>query len=694
MDMDIVSVDEARRHFPLMRAEGLRGALWTPGDGHVDPASVALAFARGARDRGVRIRIGTQVTGMRWTGAEWWLSTSQGEVRAEYVVNCAGMWAQEIANMVGVTLPLVVFMHQHLVTEDHPAVKALPRELALIRDPAGGFNCRQEGRGLLSGVYEHTPEFVFVDGIPPAFGKELMAPNYDRSADFIARAIERVPALGEVGVKMVYNGPTSRTPDHQPLFGPIPGLRNHFIAAGFAAGFVQAGFTKYLAQWIVDGEPELDLSELHAARFGVHADRAFAFDVVRAAHAFSNTPNYPHAERSAGRPAQTGPLYDRQAARRACFGVRAGVEVVNWYAPPGRAPSEQPRFGRPDWHEVVGEECAAITGAAGLMDLAHRYAFEVTGTDATTFLARALASPPPPVGACAPGLLLTARGTVASLATVLRPSADRVLLIGPGERRTWDMDLLRRRVLDGERVALHDATGGLVRLLLAGPKAGAVIHRAAEADLRTPAVMAPGFAGLLHLDYVPTVVARTGETGEAEWLLVAPAELARRLDEVLCRCGEPDGMRHVGLRALDALGLEAGQPVVGVDADRSMTPAQASVAHLLADAGDGPPADVGRRRVLMAVDAGAATGTAVADPYRNDLVRFGDTAIGLVGSGGFGYRCGFGLAQAVLPVEYTAPGTRLSIEILGQPRAASVLTAPPLPGRAGGEASVRTGSAR
>ena len=355
MDMDIVSVDEARRHFPLMRAEGLRGALWTPGDGHVDPASVALAFARGARDRGVRIRIGTQVTGMRWTGAEWWLSTSQGEVRAEYVVNCAGMWAQEIANMVGVTLPLVVFMHQHLVTEDHPAVKALPRELALIRDPAGGFNCRQEGRGLLSGVYEHTPEFVFVDGIPPAFGKELMAPNYDRSADFIARAIERVPALGEVGVKMVYNGPTSRTPDHQPLFGPIPGLRNHFIAAGFAAGFVQAGFTKYLAQWIVDGEPELDLSELHAARFGLHADRAFAFDVVRAAHAFSNTPNYPHAERSAGRPAQTGPLYDRQAARRACFGVRAGVEVVNWYAPPGRAPSEQPRFGRPDWHEVVGE---------------------------------------------------------------------------------------------------------------------------------------------------------------------------------------------------------------------------------------------------------------------------------------------------------------------------------------------------
>lgn len=672
MEMDIVSPARARELFPLMREEGLRGAVWTPGDGHCDPSGVTFAYARGARDQGARIRTQCQVKALAWTGSEWRIETTKGPVIAEYVVNCAGMWAQEIANMVGVTLPLIVFMHQHLVTEEHPAVSALTEELVLIRDPAGGFNCRQEGRGLLSGVYEHSPQFVFVDGIPQAFGRELMAPDYDRSADFIARAIERVPALGEVGIKMVYNGPTSRTPDHQPLLGPVPGLRNHFIAAGFAAGFVQAGFTRYVAQWLTEGEPELDLSELHVARFGVHADRAYAFDVVRAGHAFSNTPSYPYTERSAGRPAQTDPLYDRQVAANACFGVRAGIEIVNWYAPPGIEPAEQPRFGRPAWQDIVASECAHVAIKAGLFDLADRYCFEVSGSGAAGFLARVLASALPAPGASAPGLLLTVRGTVATLLTVVRPRPDRFLLVGSGEHRVWDLDVLRNLLSGAEAEAqVTDQTGGCVRLLLSGPAAPDVISRCAAADLAAPSPLPHDFGGLLQFDYVPVVAARVDETATGDWLLIAPAELARRLHEVLHAHGAGAGLRDTGLRALDLLRLEAGEPVPGVDVDRTTTPEEAGLDHLVQATQAGVSTGPNRRRVMLEVDA------VDGDAYRNDPVLAGDAGVGLVGSGGFGPRCGLSLAQALLPAEFSAAGTRLGVEILGQRRAATVLAEAP-----------------
>ena len=339
VEMEIVGPQRVKELFPLIDTRNLLGGVYTPGDGHVDPSMLTFAYAKGARTGGVEINTQCKVTGLDWHGDHWQVSTVKGTIRAEIIVNCAGMWAPELSAMLGVRLPLIVFMHQHMVTEDHPAVVALDRELVLIRDSINGFNCRQEGKGLLSGVYEHAPEFVFVDGIPPEFGKELMTPNLDRSADFIARAIERVPALGEVGIRMVYNGPTSRTPDHQPLLGPLPGVPNCFIAAGYAAGFVQAGFTRQVAQWIAEGEPDTDMTEFDARRFAPYGNREFAFRTVHAAHAFSNTPGYPHGERGAGRPARTSPLYDRLAAAGAIYGVRNGWEVPNFFTA-GADPAE------------------------------------------------------------------------------------------------------------------------------------------------------------------------------------------------------------------------------------------------------------------------------------------------------------------------------------------------------------------
>jgi dimethylglycine dehydrogenase len=671
LDMEIIGPEEVKRHFPLINTDGLIGGVWTPGDGHADPSGITFAYAKGARAGGVEFNQRTKVTALEWNGREWNVTTDKGVIKAEKVVNCAGMWGQEIANMVGVTLPLVVFMHQHLVTEDHPTVKALQRELVLLRDPIGGFNCRQEGRGFLSGVYEHAPEFVFVDGIPPTFGKELMAPNYDRSADFIARAIKRVPALGEVGIKTVYNGPTSRTPDHQPLLGPVPGVPNYFSACGYAAGIVQAGVTRYVAEWIVEDEPGIDMAELDVRRFGVHANRAFTFSVVRAGHAFSNLPSYPYGERSSGRPARTSALHDRLDAARAVFGVRNGWEVPCWLAPAGAERKEKLGFRRPDWFEPVGAEIRAMLQGVGLVDLSYLSKFEVSGPGAAGWLDRVFACRiPKSDGEVTFGPMLTVKGGIASCLSIARLSPDRFLLVGPGENETRDADHLARARHGDQSVLLDNATGRLVALLVTGPKTVALLAGAAKSDL-TVGFTAQGFpegaVRRVGLGYTPAIVIRRDETGCGDWLVLAPAEFARTLYDTLREAGAPFGASDMGVRAWDALRLEQGVGAITVDIDRTMTPEEAGIGHLV-DWGktaftgrDAARARKPRRRLsLLAVESGEV------DPYLHDTVYDGEAAIALVGSGGYGYKSKSSLALTSIPVEPSGRKRDLTVEIYGR----------------------------
>jgi dimethylglycine dehydrogenase len=673
VDMDIVSPAEAKRLFPLLVTEGLAGALHTPGDGHVDPSSLTFAFAKGARQRGAEFHTQAKVTGISRKNDEWVVETAKGTIRAEYVVNCAGMWAPEISAMLGVKLPLIVFMHQHLVTQDHPAVKTLERELVLLRDPAGGFNCRQEGKGLLSGVYEHAPEFVFVDGIPPAFGKELMTPNLDRSADFIARAIQRVPALGEVGIKMVYNGATSRTPDHQPLLGPVPGAPNAFIAAGYAAGIVQSGFTRHVAHWIVHGEPEVDLSELDARRFSAHGNRAFAFDVVRAAHAFSNTPSYPYGERRAGRPARTSALHDTLASEGAVFGVRNGWEVPNWFAAPGSETAEQLGFKRPNWFDAVGRECRHLSTGIGMADLSHLAVFELTGKAATKRLDAVFAGHLPDAdGKVAFGPVLTATGGVATCVTVARLAGNRYLLIGPGEFELRDFDDLQRALGSDGDTRLANLSGRFAVLLVTGKHAGPLLAEAAKADLSV-SFTDEGFPAnsvrQADLGYAASVVIRRDETGFGDWLVLIPTEFARPVYGALQAHAKSAGqaIAPIGVRAWDALRLERGVPVLGIDIGRDLSPREAGLDHLVAwDKGrfQGREASQSRaahrKLVKLVVDSGDV------DPYRYDLVRAGGKPVGLVGSGGYGYGCRRSLALAVLSAEAATSATKLEVEVFGK----------------------------
>lgn len=671
VDLDIISPAEAGRLFPLMKLDGLLGAVYTTGDGHVDPSSLTYAYAKGARMGGVEIRTQTMVTGLAWRNGEWEIETNKGQIRAEIVVNCAGMWAPELTRMVGVKLPLIVFMHQHLVTEDHPAVVGLGKELVLLRDPIGGFNCRQEGKGLLSGVYEHAPEFEFVDGIPPAFGKELMAPNFERSADFIARAIARVPALGEVGIKMVYNGPTSRTPDHQPLFGPLPGVKNYFIAAGYAAGFVQAGFTKQVAQWIVEGEPDTDMSELDVRRFGPHATRGFTYSVVHAGHAFSNLPSYPYGERGAGRPGRTSALHDLLAKAGAVFGVRNGWEVPNWFAKDGVEGKEKLGFCRPNWFDTVGEECRRAAEGVGVLDLSYASKFEIVGPGSMEALDRAFACRVPRSdGQVVYGPMLTAKGGIATCMTIVRMAADRFILIGPGEYETRDFDDLWRRLPSDGSVHATNVSGHFALLVVTGARARDAIGACAKADLYSGFnidTFAEGAAHSVALGFAPTTVIRQDMSGLGDYFVLVSMDFARAAYASLQSAGASLGMSNLGVRAWDALLLERGRGAIGLDIDRTLTPEEAGLLPLVArDKAEffGKKAMAQRtarkRIVQVTVD------TATVDPYRNDLVSLDNQPVGLVRTGGHGHIGNKGLGFVAVPVATPSDGAQFSVEIFGE----------------------------
>lgn len=689
VEMELIGPSEIKGLFPFIELHDVLGAAFTPGCGSADPSSVTYAMATQARQRGAKIRTGTKVTALEHLpSGEWHITTDKGELTAEIVVNAAGMWAPEVAALVGLKLPFVIFLHQHFVTETSPLIEALPRELPTMRDPLGGFNVRQEGKGLLSGVYEHEPEFWGVDGIPPAFGREVLPPHWERSQDFLERAIARVPLLGELGVKMVYNAPTSRTPDHSPLVGPVPGLRNFFMAAGFSAGIMQSAATALIAEWIAEGETSLDPAPFDVRRYGPYATKEFTYAVVRAGHKFTSAMDYPYGERSSGRPGKTGPLHGRQKAKRAVFGARNGWETPLWFAPEGAEPKETTRFGRPDWAPYVDVECQLVRENAGLLDRTGRSVFELAGADAAKVLAGLSAGVMPAHDGEARLMpFLTPKGGIAALLMVVRLDAKRFRLMGPAEHEVRHFDWLWRNLPRGASVSLRNRTEEIGSLLLAGPRAQAILESVAGRALFEDA-FPWGTAREIDLGMARAMALRFTAFGEDGWELHVPAPSLAPLYDALVQADAAHGLGDVGLRAQDALQLEAGFPREGWDFDTTTTLAEAGIDRLVDGKRGGfigaDAAKTSARRVVrLAVEPGEA------DPYLNDAVLDGDRTVGLVASG-WHDRKGKGVAFASVPAELAATGRALGVEILGKLCAATVVGMPfdgvRLPGDGGADA--------
>lgn len=685
LPFELVDRDRIRELCPLLELDDVLGGLWIPIDGYVDPSSVTNALAALARERGVRIERRTRVTALRpRRDGGWDVETDRGSLEAGIVVNAAGMWARQVGRMAGVELPIVPLSHHYLVTDAVPALAGLPREIPVVRDPERSFYLRAEGEGLLVGPFEPDPAAFAVRGVPWDFEQQLLPEDLPRIEGVLRLAAERVPVLGEVGIRRVVNGPDGYTPDGRCLMGWVPGVRDLFVLAGFSIfGIVFGGGAgRYAAEWIVEGRPSIDLWEVDVRRFGPYAVTepylvAKALDVYGHEYAI----HYPHQERPVGRPVKTDPLYDRLRERGAVMGFRFGWERPLWFAPPGVEPADELTFRTPNWLEHVAAECRAVRERVGVLDQTSFAKYEVRGPGARAFLDRLCANRlPERDGRIVVTQMLDDAGGIQCDLTITRLTEDRWYVVSAAATEVHDLDRIARHLPEDGSVVLENRTPAVGVLTLAGPRSRELLARLTDAELSNEAFPYMT-ARWLRVGAAPEVLAlRISYEGELGWELHLPIEYLRAVYDAAVEAGEPLGLADFGYRALESLRMEKGYRLWGADIGPEFTPLEAGLERFVAfDKGD----FIGREALLRQREAGISRSlacltveTADALPHGDEPVLDGERVGGYVACAERGHVVGATIAHAYLPVELAEVGTELAVEVLGEPRPARVVAGP------------------
>ncbi|MCP5084883.1 MAG: FAD-dependent oxidoreductase [Alphaproteobacteria bacterium] len=672
---NILTPDELKEIYPLTTLDGIIGAIHEPYDGYVDPSQATHAMAQGARNGGATIYRNNQVEALEQKpDGPWLVHTQNGTITAEIIVNAAGTWCYEIGRMMGLDLPVVPVLHQYLVTDRIEAVAALDTELPIIRDPEESWYVRQERDGMIIGPYEKAGKIWSPDLVPPEFGMELLPPDLECIEHIVEKAMERIPVLGEAGIKTVVHGPITFTPDANPLIGPAFGLANAWLLTGSSMGVMEGGGAgKFLAEWIVGGEPSMDALAFDPRRFGGYADRGYR--IAKAVESFGNqfAVHYPLEEREAGRPALTTPVHDDMGLAGAVFGFAYGWERPNWFAPsPGQASTLS--FGRANWFDAVGAECRAVSEDAGIADMSAFSKFQVTGKDAAAFVDTLGANRAPGKdGRIGLTHALTASGGVFSEFTVTRLASDHFYLTCAAAARRQDADLLNGHARNFGSAQVEDVTEARGILALMGPKSRQLLESLTEQDLSAAAF--PWLsARVMQVAGVQATALRVSYAGELGWELHVPMAAMKPLYQALIEQGAPLGLRHFGAFALNSMRLEKGYRAWGMDLSTERTPLEAGLERLVkpeARAALRAQRDQPFRMELLELDAEGP------DPFALHPVFCADKVAGLVTSGSFGHRTRKKLALAYLQPHNLTEDAPLTVRVLGQTAAAQVLTAAP-----------------
>jgi len=679
---EIISPDQARKLFPFAKFDDILGVAHLPTDGYLDPSSVTQALARGAVERGAVIHTQTRVTGIEREGERWQVETSRGEILAEVVVNAAGQWAKELGRMVGVELPIVPVEHHYLITEAIPEVRDYPGELPILRDPDASFYIREEGGGLLVGPFEVDTATWAVDGIPDDFHSSLLPPDLERLETCLLGCARRVPLFEDAGIQTIVNGPDGYTPDGHCLMGPVPGLDNFHVLAGFSIfGIVFAGGSgKYAAEWIVEGQPSDNMWELDVRRFDDYAASTRyvserALEVYEREYAI----RFPGEELPAGRPLKTSPLYDRLQAKGAVYGARFGWERPLWFAREGPARDEY-SFRRGNWHDAVGEECRAVRSSLGVLDQSSFAKYEVSGPGAERFLDRLCANKLPKIrGRMALTQMCTPRGGIECDVTVTMLDENRYYLVSAAATELHDYAWIARHLPRDGSVTLENLTSRLATLTIAGPRSRDLLQALTRSDVSNRALRFFRCREL-HVGMAPVRALRLSYVGELGYELHHPMEYQRHLYDLLMDEGEQYGIVDFGYRALDSMRLEKGYRLWGEDMSADWTPLQAGLERFVDfDKGDFLGRDAlvrekeeGSRQVLacLVIDADDA------DAHGFEPVYSNGEPVAYVASGGYGHTVEKSIAFSYLPREVAAPGTQLEIDLVGERRAAIVVQEP------------------
>tara|TARA_R110002124_G_scaffold65539_1_gene179159 strand:- start:1519 stop:3930 length:2412 start_codon:yes stop_codon:yes gene_type:complete len=679
MNFHEVSRMEAERLHPLVDFDGVRCIMFEPDGGNVDPSGVTNAYAVGARQRGAEIHRFTPVTGTELQpDGTWIVRTEKGDIRTPWVINAAGLWAREVAAMAGFDLPLVPTEHQYFVTETIAEIAALDRRLPSVADRDGEYYLRQEGKGLLVGAYERDMRFWAEGGTPQGFGHELFADDLDRIEPNMLRAIDRVPAVGMAGIKRVINGPMIWSPDSSALFGPVPELPGYFCCCGIIPGFSQnGGLGRLAAEWMIEGEPSLDLFGWDMARFGAWAGRAFTKARVRDQYAHRFKIHFPGEERAAGRPVRTRPAHALQSRMGAVFGLNYGWEHPLYF---DAVTPDSAGFARQPWWHSVGREAAMLRERAGIIDISNFAKYRVRGPGAEDWLNAVFANRMPrQVGRSALTPLIGKRGGIAGDFTVTRLSPDEFWVIGSGMAERYHQRFFRQVPLP-VGTTFDSLTDAICGFNVAGPRARDVLARLTNADLSNAAF--PFFrSARITVAGVDCVAIRVSFTGDLGWELHCQAADQVALYQALLDAGRSFGAGPVGGRALMSLRVEKGYGSWGRDYSPEYWPQECGLDGLIRrdkdflnkDAwlaiADKPPRE---RMVLLAVAATQADATGGEPVFLPD-----GTPAGQVSSGAYGYGVGQSLAIAYLRADLAVPGQRVSVAVLGGNTPAEVLAQPP-----------------
>ena len=584
LEMELLSPNEAQELWPLMEVEDVIGAAFLPTDGQANPSDITQALAKGARMCGVTIFEETSVTGIRLVNQQVAaVQTENGEILCETVVNCAGQWANELGKMAGVNVPLVSVEHQYLITEE---IQGVTGDLPTLRDPDKLTYWKEEVGGLVLGGYEPNPIVWDSKPIPKDFIFQLLPENFEHFEQLMLPAVERVPALENAGIRKLMNGPESFTPDGNFILGEAPEVKNYFVGAGFNAFGIAAagGAGKALAEWILAGEPPMDLWVVDIRRFSnLHKNEDWVRNRTLELYGKHYTLSWPHEEHESGRPVLTSPIYEILKEQGACFGSKLGWERPNWFAPEDETAQDIYSYGRQNWFPHVGKEHRAVRERVALFDQSSFAKFRIIGTDAEKALNRICANNvAKPSGALTYTQMLNSKGGIECDLTVARLAKDEFYLVSGTGFRTHDSAWIRSQFLVDEKVELHDITEEWATFSLMGPLAREVLAQVTENDLENDNFPFGTCQNIvikeeLSLE-VPNILAlRVTYVGELGWELHMPRDSADSVYEVLMEAGKDSGISNAGYRAIESLRLEKSYRAWGADITADTTPFEAGL---------------------------------------------------------------------------------------------------------------------
>ncbi len=697
LDCELISPARAAELYPIMATADLVGALWLPGDGRANPTDLTMALARGARMGGAAIRERTRVTGLvvadsgqhQRQPAVTAIQTDQGDVEAEIVINCAGQWAKHIGAMAGVTVPLHSAEHFYVVTEQVDGVRP---NLPVLRDPDGYTYIKEEVGGLLVGGFEPAAKpWVAPDQLPYPFEFQLLDEDWEHFAVLMESAIDRIPALSKTGMKKLYNGPESFTPDNQFILGAAPGLANFYVAAGFnSVGIASAGGAgKALADWVIDGDPGIDLSVVDIRRFAAfNGNNSWLRDRVGEVLGLHYAPPWPNRELVTARPFRRSPAYHLLAEAGACFGSKMGWERANVFAPAGQPPVLEYSWGKPGWLPWSIAEQQATRGAVAVFDQTSFSKYLVSGQEALTAL-QWLCTADVDV---APGRtvytgMLNSGGRYEADITVTRLSAEAFLLFSSAASTERDLDHIGRR-LPGSGVSLADVTSAYAVYGVMGPRSRELLSRLTKTDLSGEA-FSFGASAMIDLGYATVRATRLTYVGELGWELCVPTEFAVGVYQDLLSAGADLGIVNAGYYTIESMRLEKAYRAFGRELTPDYNPVEAGL--LFACKLKTSVGFLGREAVEQVRAAGPAqrlVSVVLTDPdvmmWGGELLLRDGAAAGLVTSAAWGATIGASVGMAyvrradggVVTPDFLKAG-RYQVNVGGQVCEATVTLRPP-----------------